>query len=308
MAEFRLTASTRFPAGMVVRAYAAEAFTDNKQPAVPPITATSAAVMQEDGTALFAGLEQGHKYMAGARVDGRMEYVAFVANMEMATGSGERGPEGPAGPPGEAGPQGARGDRGLVGAQGDVGPAGPPGGDGPQGEAGPRGLQGADGPQGVKGDPGAVGPKGDVGAQGPQGERGPTGPAGATGATGPAGAKGETGATGAAGAQGPAGPAGPAGPTGATGAKGDTGAVGPAAVAYSGQAVTNASGIATFTFPAGKFSAPPTAVVSAVGNVTSLKAQVATITKDGATAKVWTTTLETAAAGVTVTMHATPSA
>lgn len=89
------------------------------------------------------------------------------------------------------------------------------------------------------------------------------------------------------------------------GAKGDTG-VSP--VFYAGQAVTNASGIATFTFPAGKFSAPPTAVVSAVGNVASLKAQVATITKDGATAKVWTTTLETAAAGVTVTMHATPSA
>ena len=118
------------------------------------------------------------------------------------------------------------------------------------GPAGPTGPAGAKGATGAAGATGATGPKGDAGAAGstgPAGAAGPKGDTGSAGATGPAGAKGDTGATGA------TGPAGPTGATGATGAKGDTGAQGPAGTptrieTYT--ATSNASGIATFTFPA----------------------------------------------------------
>jgi len=109
---------------------------------------------------------------------------------------------------------------------------------GPVGPTGPAGAKGATGP---KGDAGAAGSTGPAGATGPKGDTG------STGATGPAGAKGDTGTTGA------TGPAGPPGATGPTGAKGDTGAQGPAGTptrieTYT--ATSNASGLATFTFPA----------------------------------------------------------
>ena len=49
------------------------------------------------------------------------------------------------------------------------------------------------------------------------------------------------------------------------------------------------------------------ALPGAIGNTVSLKAHIGTISKDGATVRVWATTLETAAAGVTVTLVATPA-
>lgn len=155
----------------------------------------------------------------------------------------------------QAHPNQFKGDKGDAGAQGATGPAGP------SGPAGPAGAQGS------------VGPKGDVGPQGAVGAAGPKGDTGATGSTGPQGPKGDAGLTGATGAAGVQGPKGDTGPAGATGAVGATGATGPAGTPKRVEeytAVTNASGVATFTFsPA--FSSTP---VIAVGTTWSGNTQI----------------------------------
>lgn len=89
-------------------------------------------------------------------------------------------------------------------------------------------------------------------SRGPQGGRGETGATGPKGDTGGAGAVGSTGATGPAGATGPKGDT---GLTGSTGATGPTGAAGTPKRIERYTATTNASGIATFTFPT--FAAAP---------------------------------------------------
>jgi hypothetical protein len=88
--------------------------------------------------------------------------------------------------------------------------------------------------------------------------RGPAGPKGETGAKGDAGPQGAQGLQGAKGDQGPVGPTGAAGQAGQTGQQGPAGPQGQAGTPKRIErytANTNASGIATFTFPT--FTAAP---------------------------------------------------
>ncbi|AGL13873.1 hypothetical protein [Actinoplanes sp. N902-109] len=96
-----------------------------------------------------------------------------------------------------------------------------------------------------------------AGIPGPQGPAGPQGAAGATGPAGPAGTTGPAGATGATGAAGPSGATGATGPAGAAGANAAyrNGATAGVLKAYTYTDVTSASGAATFTLPAGYFTA-----------------------------------------------------
>jgi hypothetical protein len=245
---FRLTASDQFPVGMTVRAYLGAQFTAGLEPRSAPIVAESAAIMQEDGAATFAGLDANRDYVAGARVDGVMRYVRFRTDASTAVGGvGDPGPPGEAGPPGPPGPageDGAEGPQGERGEAGDTGDVGPPGADGAPGQTGPQGVIGPQGPKGDKGDVGETGLQGIQGNTGPAGNTGPEGPQGVdgprglTGDTGPQGlpgtpgAKGDTGLQGVKGdpgldgAQGQTGPKGDIGNTGPKGDKGDTGSTG----------------------------------------------------------------------------------
>ena len=187
------------------------------------------------------------------------------------------------------------------GSIGPVGPAGPPGPEGPQG---PRGEVGPAGPRG--------GAQGATGPQGTQGEAGPPGPAGPTGERGPAGPQGATGATGQAGPQGAKGDTGPAGERGAQGVPG-------ASDAWAGIATTNASGEATFTLPAGRFSSPPVVSATVVRNVTNVAsaafAYVRSVTATGVVVRVAESrtvvlaaeSMEYAGAGVVVHLVALPA-
>lgn len=90
---------------------------------------------------------------------------------------------------------------------------------------------------GVLSVPLTTGPQGSTGPQGPQGIQGPAGPQGPMGVQGIQGDIGLTGSTGATGPQGPAGT--------------------PAPTMLRTRAQTNTSGVYTWTFPAGTFSATP---------------------------------------------------
>lgn len=104
---------------------------------------------------------------------------------------------------------------------------------------GPKGDTGPQGPQGITGSPGPKGIDGKDGAQGLQGVAGPKGDQGL---------KGDTGSQGVAGATGPKGDQGIQGLKGDTGSQGIKGADGNPKRVERYSALTNASGVATYTF------------------------------------------------------------
>jgi hypothetical protein len=118
-----------------------------------------------------------------------------------------------------------------------------------QGAPGPEGPAGPPGPQGEAGEDGSAGPQGERGLRGYKGEQGDAGPKGETGASGPPGPAG-VGLLGPKGDPGPAGPKGDAGQQGLMGPKGDQGPAGTPRRVERYTANANASGVATFAWPA----------------------------------------------------------
>lgn len=133
MAGFSLTAAPVFPQGATVGAYSARTFA-----AGPPQFGDAprgpigpTAVVDSHGNALFAELEAGSAYYAGALVQGTWRWIAFSTTAANEPGA-----------PGERGATGATGAQGATGATGAQGAPGPTGAAGPQGERGPEGSGG----------------------------------------------------------------------------------------------------------------------------------------------------------------------